>query len=115
MTKEQRDALVLNTSGGNATQLLASDVRAARKRLHMTFAVMASQIGISESALRRIENGTSHATRVDTLRAIVAWAARRGYREFGGVTLAPVPDTPESDAKAARAFGERFEALGRSE
>ena len=68
-----------------ATELLAADVRAARLRLHMTTAIMASQIGISESALRRIENGTSHATRADTLRAIVAWAARRGYREFGGV------------------------------
>ena len=102
----------------DATKLLAADVRAARKRLHMTVAVLASQIGISESALRRIENGTSQNTRGDTWLAIMLWAGTRGYREFAGFTLERAPDTPESvAAKAAdaRAFGERFEALGRAE
>jgi len=68
-------------------QLLARDVGATRKRLHLTIAVMAWQIGISESALRRIENGTSKNTHGDTASAIVAWAANRGYRHFGGVRI----------------------------
>ena len=104
----------------DATKLLAADVSAARRRLHMTVAVMASQIGISESALRRIETGQSRTVHGSTAFAILAWAATRGYREFAGFTLerAPAPDTPESvAAKAAdaRAFGERFEALGRTQ
>ena len=88
---------------------LARDVRAARMRLHMTTAIMASQIGISESALRRIENGTSHATRAETAAAILVWAMNRGYREFAGFP------TARWAAEAVAAWGERFEALGRAE
>lgn len=71
----------------NPAQLLARDVGAARKRLHLTTAVMASQIGISESALRRIENGTSKTTRLDTAVSIMMWAEDRGYRHFAGVRI----------------------------
>lgn len=101
-----------------AAKLLAGDLRAARKRLHMTAAIMAAQIGISESALRRIENGTSRHAHADTTMKIFAWATSRGYAHFGGCRLRPVADTPESVAKkaqAARVWGELFEALGRSE
>jgi transcriptional regulator with XRE-family HTH domain len=139
VTREERDTLVLNTSPSREAVILrlARDLRAARKRLHMTVRVLASQIGISESALRRIENGTSRNTQGDTWLAIMIWAGHRGYREFAGfsikgtleATLAKIDeieaaretivyDTPESvaeKAKAARAWGERFEALGRSE
>lgn len=116
MTKEQRDRMVLNTSlsADAPTQLLALDVRAARKRLHLTTAIMASQIGISESALRRIENGTSHKMRSDTSLAILAWAGNRGYQHFGGFRIAPKADTPKTvavKARAARAVGDLFGEL----
>ena len=65
----------------------AGDLRAARRRLHMTVPSMASQIGISASTLRRIENGTSRNTRGETCFAVMAWAASRGYREFGGFPI----------------------------
>ena len=74
----------------------------------MTVAIMSSQIGISESALRRIENGTS-SPRAETASAILIWALHRGYREFAGFP------TARWAAEAVAAWGERFEALGRSE
>lgn len=99
--------------------LLARDVRAARKRLHLTTAVMAAQIGISESALRRIENGTSRKTRGETGLAILVWAGNRGYQHFGGFRIEPAADTPKTVAKKAEAWvkeaqvwGDLFESLG---
>ena len=66
---------------------LAADVSEARKLRHMTTLQLADAIGISESALRRIENLTSHNTRGETWIAIMLWAASRGYREFAGFSI----------------------------
>jgi transcriptional regulator with XRE-family HTH domain len=65
----------------------AAEVTWARKLRHMTVRTMADQIGISESALRRIENGTSRKTRGETWFAILQWASRRGYKTFAGWPL----------------------------
>jgi transcriptional regulator with XRE-family HTH domain len=68
---------------------LAAAIREARKMRHMTVLQMAHDIGISESALRRIENLTSHNTRGETYLLIMVWAGRRGYREFAGFSISP--------------------------
>jgi transcriptional regulator with XRE-family HTH domain len=57
----------------------------------MTVVQLATAIGISESALRRIENGTSRNTRGETLLLILAWAFSRGIRSFAGFRIEPRP------------------------
>ena len=68
---------------------LQEDLKAARRLRHLTVLQLADQIGISESALRRIENGTSRNTRGETLLAILVWAGRRGLTEFAGFSITP--------------------------
>jgi transcriptional regulator with XRE-family HTH domain len=78
---------------------LAVSVQAARINRHKSVALMASEIGISASALRRIENGTSSTIRIETILAIFEWARSRGIREFGGVRIddGSGPDQQTSD------------------
>ena len=70
-----------------AIDRLACSLKAARILRHMTVLQLAHQIGISESALRRIENGTSRNARGETLMQILDWASRRGYTEFAGFSI----------------------------
>jgi len=70
-----------------AIDLLARDVREARVKRRMTVLQLAHQVGISESALRRIENGTSRNARGETLMLILDWASRRGFTEFAGFSI----------------------------
>lgn len=76
--------LKVESDAPDVMKRLAAAIYEARSRRRLTVRQMADQIEISESALRRIENLTSHNTRGETLFAILLWAARRGYREFAG-------------------------------
>jgi transcriptional regulator with XRE-family HTH domain len=77
------------TDAPTAIQRLALDLREARQRRHLTVAQLAYAIGISESALRRLENGTSRNAHGETLCLILAWACTRGYSEFAGFRIRP--------------------------
>lgn len=70
-------------------ELLAADLREARRMRHLTVAQLADAIGMSESALRRLENGTSRNCHGDTFLAILYWAGKRGYMQFGGFRITP--------------------------
>jgi transcriptional regulator with XRE-family HTH domain len=76
---------------------LAQEVYAARTLRRMTIPQLADQIGISASALRRIENGKTKNAQGETLAAILVWAGRRGMKEFAGFTISPArPATQEA-------------------
>lgn len=70
-----------------ALRALAADMAAARKRYRLSVRTLASQIGISASALRRIENGESRRVTGATVALVLDWAAYRGYTEFAGEDL----------------------------
>ena len=82
---------------------LASDLIAARKRLHMAVREFArDRLEISEDALRDIESGRTKQPRRETLLRILDWARRRGYAHFGGFALTEdfARDLPRMDADA---------------
>lgn len=68
---------------------LARDVANARKLRRMTVPQCADAIGISASALRRIESGATRNPHGPTAFLILAWACSRGYRRFGGFKIEP--------------------------
>jgi len=85
-----------------ATRALAADLRAARKKRQLSVPMAAHQIGISASALRRIEKGETFNPRGMTLLLVLDWAARRGYTEFAGFGLTlRLPTAPEQLALIA--------------
>jgi len=70
-----------------AIDLFARDLKMARRRWTLTVQQCAAEIGISTSALRRIECGKSRNAHGDTALAILAWAGHRDYRKFGGFSI----------------------------
>jgi transcriptional regulator with XRE-family HTH domain len=115
-----------------AAQRLGVAMREARQARHMTVAQLATAIGISESACRRLEDGESKNCRGETLLAVLAWAESRRIRRMGDweciddtwhwlpvpeaeshsrIGKAVEPDTPETVAAkcaSARRIGEMF-------
>lgn len=85
---------------------LARDVREARTLRNMSVADFAAQVGISASAVRRIENGETGNCRGDTFFALAVWAGHRGITEFAGFRVKPEGVAPSE-------WGAHFEALAR--
>lgn len=72
---------------GQLIDVLAREIRAARARHGITLPDAAWAIGMSISALKRIESGKSRNCRGLTLMMILHWAAGLGYSEFAGFTI----------------------------
>lgn len=70
-----------------ATQRLGEELYDLRQRHGLTVRKAAVLIGISHSALDRIENGRHSNCRGETFVKILAWAARMGYTNFAGFEL----------------------------
>jgi hypothetical protein len=76
------------TDGEDFVAALGAAINAARIQHNLSIRRAAKGIGISEAALRRIENGTSRNCRGQTLMMILLWAhTKLGYTEFAGFNV----------------------------